>query len=189
MRLTEDINKLKNDFAAQAPAEILTAIGQAIEGLRQAGITDNSCKQGDMAPVFNLPNVRGENISLSELLTKGPVVLNFYRGVWWPFCNLELRALQLKLSEITSLGAQLVAVSPQLPDNSLSTAEKLSLTFEVLSDVGNKVARDFGIVFTLPETLRDIYKGFGIDLPASNGDQTFELPVPATYIIDRQGII
>ena len=102
---------------------------------------------------------------------------------------MELRALQLKLPEITSLGAQLVAVSPQLPDNSLSTAEKLSLTFEVLSDVGNKVARNFGIVFTLPEALRDIYKGFGIDLPASNGDQTFELPVPATYIINRQGII
>ncbi len=102
---------------------------------------------------------------------------------------MELRELQLKLPEITSLGAQLVAVSPQLPDNSLSTAEKLSLTFEILSDVGNKVARNFGIVFTLPETLRDIYKGFGIDLPASNGDQTFELPVPATYIINRQGII
>ena len=82
MSLTEDINKLKNDFTAQAPAETLAAIGQAIEGLRQAGITDNSCKQGDTAPVFNLPNVRGENISLSELLDKGPVVINFYRGVW-----------------------------------------------------------------------------------------------------------
>jgi peroxiredoxin len=93
--------------------------------------------------------------------------------------------LQLELPRIKKLGASLVAVSPQTPDNSVSSAERLKLTFEVLSDVGNRVARQFGIVFTLPEELRPIYAGFGIDIPAANGDDTFELPVPATYVIDH----
>ena len=92
--------------------------------------------------------------------------------------------MQLVLPEIESLGASLVAVSPQLPDNSLSTAEKNNLTFEVLSDVGSHVARNYGLIFTLPEALRPIYQGFGIDLPAANGDESFELPLPATYVVD-----
>jgi peroxiredoxin len=97
--------------------------------------------------------------------------------------------LQRTLPEIEALGAQLVTVSPQLPDNSLSTAEKLDLTFEVLSDVGNRVAREFGLVFTLPEEMRSIYQDFGIDLPGANGDESFELPMPATYVIDKSGIV
>jgi peroxiredoxin len=97
--------------------------------------------------------------------------------------------LQRTLPEIEALGTQLVTVSPQLPDNSLSTAEKLDLTFEVLSDVGNRVAREFGLVFTLPEEMRSIYQDFGIDLPGANGDESFELPMPATYVIDKSGIV
>jgi peroxiredoxin len=93
--------------------------------------------------------------------------------------------LQLELPRIKELGATLVTVSPQTPDNSLSTAERLELEFEVLSDVGNRVARQFGIVNQLPEDLRSVYAGFGIDLPAANGDQTFELPLPATYVVDQ----
>ena len=97
--------------------------------------------------------------------------------------------MQRALPEIEALDAKLVTVSPQLPDNSLSTAEKLELTFEVLSDVGNKVARKFGLVFTLPEEMRIIYQDFGIDLPVANGDEIFELPIPATYVINKSGII
>lgn len=97
--------------------------------------------------------------------------------------------MQRSLPEIKSLGAELVTISPQLPDNSLSTAEKLSLDFEVLSDVGNKVARDFGLVFKLTEKMQEIYAGFGIDLPEANGDQSYELPIPATYVVAQSGII
>lgn len=97
--------------------------------------------------------------------------------------------MQRSLPEIKSLGAELVTISPQLPDNSLSTAEKLDLDFEVLSDVGNKVARDFGLVFKLTEKLQEIYKNFGIDLPTANGDQSYELPIPATYVIAQDSII
>ncbi len=97
--------------------------------------------------------------------------------------------MQRSLPEIKSLGAELVTISPQLPDNSLSTAEKLALDFEVLSDVGNKVARDFGLVFKLTEKMQEIYKNFGIDLVLANGDQSYELPVPATYVIAQDSII
>jgi peroxiredoxin len=97
--------------------------------------------------------------------------------------------LQQSLPEIKSIGAELVGISPQLPDNSLSTAEKLALEFEVLSDVGNKAAKDFGLVFKLSDTMQEIYRGFGIDLEASNGDQSFELPIPATYVIAPNNII
>jgi peroxiredoxin len=97
--------------------------------------------------------------------------------------------LQRSLPEIKSQGAELVTISPQLPDNSLSTAEKLALEFEVLSDVGNKVAKSFGLVFKLSEKMQEIYKNFGIDLPTANGDQSFELPIPATYVVAKNGII
>ena len=97
--------------------------------------------------------------------------------------------MQQSLPEIKSIGAELVGISPQLPDNSLSTAEKLALEFEVLSDVGNKAAKDFGLVFKLSDTMQEIYRGFGIDLEASNGDQSFELPIPATYVIAPNNII
>lgn len=97
--------------------------------------------------------------------------------------------MQQSLPKIKSLDAELVTISPQLPDNSLSTAEKLALEFEVLSDVGNKVAGDFGIVFKLTDKMQEIYKNFGIDLPTANGDQSFELPIPATYVVAQNGIV
>ncbi len=97
--------------------------------------------------------------------------------------------MQQSLPEIKALGAELVTISPQMPDNSLTTAEKLALEFEVLSDAGNKVARQFGLVFKLSDTMQEIYRNFGIDLPTVNGDQSFELPVPATYVVDKNGII
>jgi peroxiredoxin len=93
------------------------------------------------------------------------------------------------LPEIKSLGAELVTISPQLPDNSLTTVEKLALDFEVLSDVGNKVTRDFGLVFKLTDKMQEIYKNFGIDLPTANGDQSYELPIPATYVVGQSGIV
>lgn len=97
--------------------------------------------------------------------------------------------MQQSLPEIKSLGAELVSISPQLPDNSLSTAEKLALEFEVLSDVGNKTASDFGLVFKLSDKMQEIYRNFGIDLPTANGDQSFELPIPATYVVSQNGIV
>ena len=115
--------------------------------------------------------------------------MSFYRGGWCPYCNIELRGLQSELASFREHGANLVAVSPQTPDNSLSTTEQNELEFPVLSDVGNTVAKKFGLVFTLPESLRPIYEDFGIDISKSNGDESFEIPVPATFVINRDGHI
>ena len=189
MSLREDISKLIEQSSKNIPPETLNIMSADTERLKQSGIIDKNLKIGDKIPSFSLPNVKGETITSAELLNRGPLVLSFYRGGWWPYCNLELRALQLVLPAIESFGAQLVAVSPNLPDKSLSAAEKNDLTFEVLSDVRNHVAREFGLLFTLAENLRPIYESFGIDIPAFNGDDSFELPMPATYVIDTNGII
>jgi peroxiredoxin len=189
MSLNQELAKFRAEFRTQLPAEILTRMDQATEDLTASGIMKRTVKVGDQVPDFTLPNALGNPVHLQNLLAKGPVVIAFYRGVWCPYCNLELNALQKVLPDITALDASLVAISPQTPDYSLSTTEKHALGFEVLSDVGNQVARTFGLVFDLPEELRPIYAKFGIDLPAHNGDQTFELPIPATYVIDAKGRI
>ena len=115
----------------------------------------------------------------------GPVVVTFYRGGWCPYCNIQLRAYQAVQPQMVALGARLVAISPQLPDRSLSTAETNELTFDVLSDVGNGVARSFGLVYALPEELREALRSNNKALPGINGDESWELPVPATYVIAR----
>ena len=189
MTLAQQLNDFQRQFRAGRSAETLAIMDQVTQDLQVADLVDRSLKTGDRVPLFQLPNATGETVDLGGLLAQGPVVLSFYRGGWCPYCNLELRALQQIQPQIRALGASLVAVSPQTPDNSLTTAEKHDLTFQVLSDMGNQIARQFGLVFTLPEELRSVYEGFGIDLPAHNGDQTFELPVAATYVIATDGTL
>lgn len=189
MSLTKELENFRNQFVAKVPEDAKATMSQATESLVNSGILDQSLKVGDKVPNFALSNAVGKTIELQQQLQSGPVVISFYRGQWCPYCNLELRAFQEYLPQIQDLGASLIAISPQTPDNSLSTVEKNELTFEVLSDVGNKVARQFGLIFTLAEELRPIYEKFGIDVPAHNGDITFELPIPATYVIAPDGTV
>lgn len=187
MSLTQELADFQNRFRANQDPGILATMQAATDDLEQSGIVDRTLKVGDPIPNFELPDVKGDRVELRSLLQNGPVVLSFYRGGWCPYCNLELRALQGILPQLTAAGTTLVAVSPETPDNSLTTTEKNELSYPVLSDVGNKVAREFGLVFTLPETLRPLYAEWGIDIPAHNGDDRFELPVPATYVIAPDG--
>lgn len=189
MNLTEALANQAAQSAAKIPDAAKAVMNTATAALAQSDITATSLKAGDRLPTFTLPNATGQSINIQDLLNNGPVVISFYRGGWCPYCNLELRALQQALPEIQAQGASLVAISPETPDNSLSTAEKHSLAFEVLSDAQNQVARQFGLVFTVPEALREVYQSFGIDLPASNGDDSFELPLPATYIVNTDGTV
>jgi peroxiredoxin len=142
---------------------------------------------GDRALDFSLPDARGRSVSLSDLLRSGPAVVTFYRGGSCPCCNIQLRAYEAALPQIKALGASLVAISTQLPESSLSTAETNALTFPVLSDAGNHVARSFGLVYALPEELRAILRSNNKALPGINDDETWELPVPATYVIAADG--
>lgn len=130
----------------------------------------------------------GNTVELAQYLEKGPVILTWYRGGWCPYCNLTLRKLQEELPNFKAHGANLIALTPELPDNSISTTEKHSLEFEVLSDVGNKVAKNYGIVFKLTPEVAEIYnKKF--NLAKYNGDNSNELPLAATYIINQKGKI
>jgi len=189
MTLRNDIEKFQKEFIPQLPAETIETLMATTKNLVQAGLTENALSVGDKIPLFSLPNAKGKLIASRKLLGKGPLVISFYRGSWCPYCNLELKALQDALPEIKNLGAKLVAISPQCPDKSLPTSEVNSLTFEVLSDEGNKVAQKFGLVYKLADELRTIYPTFGIDLVDSNGDASFELPFPATYVVDTDGTI
>lgn len=189
MSLQVELDELYQGFTQKVPPDVLNTMLDATRRLVDSGIAEKSLKTGEKAPDFNLPNPSGESVRLQNLLEKGPVVLNFYRGGWCPYCSLELKAYKDRLPDIEDLGASLIAISPQTPDNSLNTAEKNELEFEVLSDVGNKTADEFGLVFTLAEELHDLYKSFGLDIPKFNGDDSWELPLPGTYVVDKDGTV
>lgn len=185
MGLQDQLDSFRAEFARTAPSGRVALYEARIDELRARFALERAAGTGDEAPEFSLPDGRGERVSLSGLLQYGPVVVTFYRGGWCPYCNIQLRAYQAILPEMAALGARLVAISPQLPDSSLSTAEKNALTFDVLSDAGNVVARSFGLVYALPEDLREALRSNNKALPAINGDGSWELPVPATYVIAR----
>lgn len=162
---------------------------QALAALNASGIADRALREGATAPDFELPNAVGDLVRLSDLLMEGPVILSFYRGQWCPFCNLELRALQRAMGDIEASGATLVAMSPNTPDTSLTTVEKHGLTFPVLSDHDNLVAKQFNLVYEMtPENIEN-YREKGRDIPAMNGTDKWELPIPATYVIDGDRVI
>ena len=145
--------------------------------------------EGETAPDFELPGVDGAPVRLSSLLERGPVVLTFYRGAWCPYCNTQLRDYQERLGEIEARGATLVAVSPQTPDSSLTAKEKGDLSFPVLSDVGGATSREYGLLFQVDEATRERYRAVGVDLERYNDTDAWELPVPATYVIGRDGTV
>ncbi|HTW48011.1 MAG TPA: peroxiredoxin-like family protein [Acidobacteriaceae bacterium] len=187
MSLKADLDSFRSDFMAKVPAEIREAMTSADMELAASGIAQRAVKAGDRAPDFRLPDARGGHVRLRDLLAKGPVVVSFYRGGWCPYCNLELRALQHALPQVRRLGAQLTAISPQTPDESFSTSEKNELAFAVLSDAGSATAKAYGIAFDLAEELRPLYTRFGHALPDKNGDDSWVLPIPATYVVDTHG--
>lgn len=185
-RLIDEINKYKEGFKEKVPAELQEIMLKATDKLKEAELSKNALKVGDTAKDFALSNAVNNTVSLDELLKENDfVVVNFYRGLWCPYCNLELKALQTINEDLGKLNAKLVAISPQTPDASLSTKEKNELEFEVLSDTHNALAKDYGLTFSLAEELRPIYDSFGIDIPGSNDDDTFDLPLPATYVINK----
>ena len=173
---------------AQIPEPIAERITAAIAEVRASGGVPGLAL-GEQAPEFSLPDAVGRAVSASRL-SAGPVVLVFYRGEWCPYCNANLRALQAALPDIASRGASLIAVSPQSPDHSLSITEKAELAFDVLSDVDQAVIRAYKLQFTVPADLQDLHVNvFQVDLPDHNADRSWQLPVPATFVIDRDRVV
>ncbi len=186
--LQDSLNTKIAAFELKATDEKKRIYAEGIADVATSGILKSAKQVGDQAPDFSLQNALGENVSLSDYLKKGPVVLTWYRGGWCPYCNITLHALQEELPNFQAAGANLLALTPEVPDKSLSTKEKNDLQFEVLSDVGNDVAREYGIVFKLIPEVADSYQA-SFDLHSYNGDESDELPLAATYIIDQQGVI
>lgn len=186
---TEQRDQMQAQMAEQAPSELLAGFAAAAERLDAVDFAARAPKVGEQAPEFTLADQRGEEISLGELLRDGPVVLIFYRGEWCPYCNLQLRTFQSHLGQLTERGAQLVAISPQTPDHSLSMAEKNELGYRVLSDVGANVIDRYGLRFEVDEQLRALTESVGNDIGAHNGPGGWTLPAASTFVIGPDGVV
>lgn len=188
-RFQQELDEFIAMQVSRLPADLLDDLTSPIAMLIKEKAAEKALKEGDQAPDFTLPDAHGNPVTLSDLLRKGPVVITFYRGIWCNFCGLELRAYQRAMPQLQELGASLIAISPQTRDYCLSVAEQKELSFPILSDIGNQVARKFNIVFTIGEPARSAHYKVNKVLPKFNGDDTWEVPIPATYVVDQSGAI
>jgi peroxiredoxin len=194
MTLQDRLDAFKADFEGgkppyNVPPSVIATMHRATAELIASGQAERAKKAGDVAPAFNLDDQDGRRVSSAALLAQGPLVLTFYRGVWCPYCNMELSAIQAALPEIAARGASVVAISPQTQANSRKSARQNQLAFPILSDVGGAVAEAFGLRFKLPGYLVELYKSLRNDLPALNADPSWTLPMPARYVIGTDGVI
>lgn len=194
MTLQVKLDAFKADFVAgkppyNAPAEIHPIMARATAELIASGQAGRALKAGDKAPQFTLNDPEGNPVSSAELLAKGPLAISFYRGVWCPYCNMELQALEEASPAFAAVGATLLAISPQTAPNSRKSLRNNKLSFPILSDTKNDVAAAFGLRFALPDYLVELYKMLKNDLPVFNGDDSWTLPMPARYVIAQDGTI
>ncbi len=189
MTLATQLQAFENNMKGQIPTEVFAAMKQATADLKVTDITAKVPQVGEAFTDFQLPDHTGADFTLSDLVAQGPLVISFYRGGWCLYCNITLQALQQKLPEFKALGAQLVAITPELPDHSLSTIEKNNLLFPVLTDKDNTLAKQLGLVFQLPENIQALYADFGLDVTSHNGNSDFELPLAATFVVGDDGLI
>ena len=187
--LATQIQQFNIELAAQVPQEVLEAFGKSIEDLKTKNIEEKSIKIGETIPNFSLKNAKNEVVNSSDILKNGKMIIAFYRGSWCPYCNLELKALQEKISEFKEKNATLVAISPQSPDNNLTVIEKHHLTFEVLTDKDNVFAKQLGIVFELQDFVLPYYHALGIDLSSFNENTNNSLPIPAVFVVNESSKI
>ena len=194
MSLQAKLDAFKADFEAgkppySVPRSVIETMHRATDELIAAGAAGRALKAGDVAPSFVLNDADGKPVASAELLAQGPLVVSFYRGVWCPYCNMELQALQEALPAFRELGATLVAISPQNAVNSRKSRRINSLDFPILSDPGNETAAAFGLRFALPNYLVELYTGLKNDLPAFNGDASWTLPMPGRFVIGQDRVI
>ncbi|QCX39656.1 AhpC/TSA family protein [Aureibaculum algae] len=186
--LEKELNDRKASFEASASNEKKTKYAAGIKSVAKRHIVSNALQVGDTAINFTLTNASGKNITLFDELKNGPVLLMWYRGGWCPYCNMALHYMQESLSEFKKYGANLLALTPEVPDHSITTKEKNELQFEVLSDIDNEVARQYKVVYKLTDDVAEIYEN-SFELSKYNGNDKAELPLAATYIIGQDKVI
>lgn len=185
----EQLTQLEQQLEEMLPADKLAVFRQDAATLSAAYKSPLKLTAGSQAPDFSLPNADGKVVQLSQILAEGPVVLVFYRGVWCPYCNLALRTYQSRLPEIMAAGATLIAISPMTPDHSLESINTNELDFYVLSDVGNQVAKEYITLIKNPPGSMQAMTELGYDFFSFYGDDSAELPIPATFVIAVDGTI
>ncbi len=197
--LNQHLWDARDQFNAATPAEAVAMIEAGATKIEAMDIVSKALKDGDRFPDFTLLNQQGEARHLSDYLSKGPLIITMYRGQWCPYCNLQLATYREHLSEFTARGATLVAISPEKPDANTSIElppdvtiemiDKQELPFDVLFDEGNLLSRQLGIVFTFPEEHKQILKNFDVPVEEANGDNSYAFPDPATYVLNKEGLI
>mgnify|MGYP000336100810 FL=1 len=192
--MSDESNTLKAQTEAKVAAgrkgnpDFMKGVDETIAQAKAFQQGANALDLNQIAPSFVLPNQHGQSVQLTELLAKGPVVVTFYRGSWCPYCNLQLKALQSRLPEIHALGAQLVAISPQVPDGSMSESDISNMDFLVLSDQNADVAASYGVAWQVPTFLLEHMRvDRGLNLESVNNGNSRVLPIPATFVLDKQG--
>jgi len=189
MPLAPQLEELTAKLRSMVPAERLTTIDRAVEELKACGLADRALKAGDQAPSFELPDGDGLMWRSEDLLRTGSLVIVFYRGRWCAYCNAQLNAMQQIHPQIATAGASLLAISPQTQKHSYLTRDMHGLRFPVLSDAGNHVTRQFRLVYRVSPAMQSMYESIFTKLPGYNGDSSWELPMPATYVIRRDGVV
>jgi peroxiredoxin len=188
--LAEIFAERKALIAKYVPAEIQAVHARTVERLKTENIAQRALAVGSPAPSFELQDHNGKLVSSSQLfLDHTKIIIIFFRGRWCPFCVGQLEAMNLIVTEIHKAGVALVAISPQTVKQSFFMADQHKLRFPLLSDAGNQVARQFGLVYSVPDEQRKVYRSAFVNLPFANGDESWELPIPATYILDRDGTV
>jgi len=185
--LREIFAERKEKIARYVPADVQAVHARAVAGLKARGLAACALKVGDKSPSFELPDHNGQLVSSADLLAKGRLVLCFIRGRWCPFCVGQMEAMSSIAAEIEAAGASLVAVSPQTEKQAFFMNDQHKLAFPLLVDTHNQLARQFGLVYRVPEEQQGLYRSTFVNLPFANGDSSWELPIPATFVIDRDG--
>jgi len=186
LTIREQSEQLQAAAAERLPSEVVEVFDRSIQDLVDQGIPADSIKVGDPLEPFTLEDATGAPVSLDQIVESGPAVIVFYRGGWCPYCNLALRTYQRELlPQLGNFGARLVAISPQSPDQSLSTTEKAGLEFTVLSDPGSRLAQRIGIAFQQAEEVLAAQRKLGLDLAQVNSEGATRLPRPTVLIVDR----
>jgi len=189
MSLQSQLDELTAKLHAMVPADRLAVVDRTAEELVSSQLAQRALKAGDHAPQFELPDGDGMRWRLENMLRGRPLVILFYRGRWCAYCNTQLAAMQAIHQQIAQAGASLIAISPQTQKHTYMTRDMHKLRFPVLSDEGNQVARKFGLVYRLSPELQTVYESIMTKLPGYNGDQSWELPLAATYLIQPDGKI
>lgn len=189
MSLQDKLDAFKTQFKTQAPEAAFNAFAKSTQELIESGQAERAVKAGDVAPDFTLNDQDGKAVARADLLAKGPLVVSFYRGVWCPYCNIELKALEEAAGDIRARGASLVAVSMQGASDSRKSQRDNGLSFPILTDNAGELANQFGIRWSLQDYVIPFHAGFGVELPKIHGDGQWNLPMPARYVIDSDGTV